>query len=59
MHGGVTRDFRASCRRYGTPPYIVTGHGTPCPYEGGMARYEVHEFRAAMIADGIKAHEGK
>jgi hypothetical protein len=24
-----------------------------------MAHCEVHEFRAAMIADGIKAHEGK
>ena len=28
-------------------------------YADNMARYEVHEFRAAMVADGITAYTGK
>ncbi|WP_314449448.1 YciI family protein [Selenomonas artemidis] len=28
-------------------------------YADDMARYEVHEFRAAMVADGITAYTGK
>ena len=28
-------------------------------YADNMAHYEVHEFRAAMVADGITAYTGK
>ena len=39
-------------KRYVTPPYIDTGHGTPCPYGGGMEIFPLYKrmYGVSLIA---------